>query len=169
MQNPSVADAAAQRARLLEELRIYGSIFNQFSRLFGSWLGLYSTDSEALLEIVYSEERGTALSPAHLASRIGLSSGATTLLLNRLEEAGHIVRSRESTDRRVVTLRSSPHMHARADEFFAELTLQLDNTLSPYSQELLSSFEDLLIDLRTTMSAHLDERHDEARGRPRNR
>ena len=40
----------------MEELRLYGSIFSQFSRLFGSWLGLHSTDSEALMEIVYAED-----------------------------------------------------------------------------------------------------------------
>lgn len=151
---------AEQRGRLMEELRNYGSIFNQFSRLFGRWLGLYSTDSEALLEIVYGEECGAPLSPARLASRIGLSSGATTSLLNRLEDAGHIVRSRESADRRVVTLRSSPQVHTRADEFFATLAGQLDSTMSHYAPEVLASFEDLLIDLRTTMSAHLAEHHD---------
>jgi MarR family transcriptional regulator, organic hydroperoxide resistance regulator len=163
MADPATTGIAEQHARLMEELRIYGSNFNQFSRLFGSWLGLYSTDSEALLEIVYGEERGAPLSPARLASRIGLSSGATTSLLNRLEEAGHVVRSRESVDRRVVTLRSSPQVHTRADEFFVTLANQLDNTMSRYSPELLKSFEDLLVDLRTTMNAHLAERNEEPR------
>jgi DNA-binding MarR family transcriptional regulator len=157
------SDAAGQRARLMEELRIYGSIFNQFSRLFGSWLGLHSTDSEALMEIVYAEEHSSPLSPARLASRIGLSSGATTSLLNRLEEAGHIIRSRESTDRRVVTLRSSPIVHGRAEEFFTTLGLQFDTVMSRYSPELLNSFEALLIDLRATMGNHLAEREGEPR------
>ena len=155
MEEPTATDAAEQRARLMEQLRIYGSTFNQFSRLFAGWLGLYSTDSEALLEIVYAEEHGTPLSPARLATRIGLSSGATTSLLNRLEEAGHIVRSRESRDRRVVTLRSSRHVHDRADEFFATLSHLLDDTMSRYPAQLLNSFEALLIDLHTTMAAHL--------------
>jgi MarR family transcriptional regulator, organic hydroperoxide resistance regulator len=162
-EDPAPTGNAEQHERLMEELRIYGSNFNQFSRLFGSWLGLYSTDSEALLEIVYGEESGAPLSPARLASRIGLSSGATTSLLNRLEEAGHVVRSRESTDRRVVTLRSSPQVHARADEFFATLSGQLDHAMSRYTPELLKSLEDLLIDLRTTMTMHLAERGDPPR------
>jgi DNA-binding MarR family transcriptional regulator len=156
-------DTSGQHARLMEELRIYGSTFNQFSRLFGGWLGLHSTDSEALMEIVYAEERNVPLSPARLGSRIGLSSGATTSLLNRLEEAGHVIRSRESADRRVVTLRSSPNVHARADEFFAPLAEQLDTAMSRYSPELLNSFEGLLINLRTTMGNHLAERSDEPR------
>ena len=156
-------DTSGQHARLMEELRLYGSIFSQFSRLFGSWLGLHSTDSEALMEIVYAEEGNAPLSPARLASRIGLSSGATTSLLNRLEEAGHITRSRESADRRVVTLRSSPIVHARADEFFAPLARKLDTAFSRYPPELLSRFEDLLIDLRATMGDDLAERSDEPR------
>jgi DNA-binding MarR family transcriptional regulator len=157
-EQPAAADPVGQHARLMEELRNYGSIFNQFSRLFGSWLGLHSTDSEALMEIVYAEERSTPLSPARLASRIGLSSGATTSLLNRLESAGHIIRSRESSDRRVVTLRSSPNVHTRAEEFFAPLAVQLDTAMSRHAPELLNNFEALLIDLRTTMSSHLAER-----------
>lgn len=152
-----------QRARLMEELRAYGSTFNQFSRLFARWLGLYSTDSEALLEIVYAEERGCPLSPARLAERIGLTSGATTSLLNRLEEAGHVVRSRESTDRRVVTLRSGRHVHDRADEFFAALAGRLDATISRYPPDLLNGVEALLIDLNATMGAHLAERNEESR------
>jgi MarR family transcriptional regulator, organic hydroperoxide resistance regulator len=115
------------------------------------------------MEIVYAEERSAPLSPARLASRIGLSSGATASLLNRLEAAGHVIRSRESTDRRVVTLRSSPNVHARAEEFFATLAQQLDTAMSRYSPELLNSFEALLVDLRTTMGNHLAERHDQAR------
>jgi MarR family transcriptional regulator, organic hydroperoxide resistance regulator len=157
---PTAADPAGRHARLMEEMRIYGSIFNQFSRLFGSWLGLHSTDSEALIEIVHAEECDAPLSPARLGSHIGLTSGATTSMLNRLEEAGHITRSRESTDRRVVTLRSSPNVHARADEFFASLAEQLDTAMSRYSTEQLDNFEDLLIDLRTTMANHLAERSD---------
>lgn len=157
-EHSATAEAVGQHARLMEELRNYGSIFNQFSRLFGSWLGLHSTDSEALMEIVHAEERSTPLSPARLAGRIGLSSGATTSLLNRLEAAGHIIRSRESSDRRVVTLRSSVEVHTRAEEFFAPLAEQLDTAMSRHSRELLNSVEALLIDLRTTMSNHLAER-----------
>jgi DNA-binding MarR family transcriptional regulator len=160
MVDSNAADVAEQRARLVEELRIYGSTFNQFSRLFASWLGLYSTDAEALLEIVYAEDHGAPLSPARLSTRIGLSSGATTSLLNRLEEAGHVVRSRESSDRRIVTLRSGQHVRDRADEFFASLAHQFDKTMSRYPPELLKSFESLVIDLHTTMNAELAERGD---------
>ncbi|MFJ6850568.1 MarR family winged helix-turn-helix transcriptional regulator [Streptomyces sp. NPDC091271] len=149
---------AAQRERLMEGLRIYGGHYAELSRRFAAWLGLHSTDATAVLEIAAAEERGTPLSPARLSERISLSTGATTALLNRLEAAGHVTRTREHSDRRVVTLRSGPHIQERADEFFGPLALRLDATMSHYPPELLARFESFVTDLNSTMDAYLAER-----------
>ncbi len=101
------------------------------------FLGLHSTDAAALAEILYAEDKGTPMTPARPGERISLTSGATTTLLNRLERAEHVVRTRERTDRRVVTLRSSPRIVGPAREFFAPLGDALDAMLSQYSPELL--------------------------------
>jgi len=160
MQDAQLGDVAAQRERLMEGLRAYGGTFAEFSRRFATWLGLHPTDAVALVEILSAEERGTPLSPARLGERIALSSGATTALLNRLEQAGHIVRSREHADRRVVTLRSSPGIQERADEFFGPLAVRLDAMMAGYPAELLHQFEDFLGQLRSTMETHLAESQD---------
>ncbi|MFG2586794.1 MarR family winged helix-turn-helix transcriptional regulator [Streptomyces sp. NPDC048438] len=149
---------AARRERLMEGLRIYGGHYAELSRRFAAWLGLHSTDATAVLEIAAAEERGTPLSPARLSERISLSTGATTALLNRLEAAGHVTRTREHSDRRVVTLRSGPHIQERADEFFGPLARRLDTTMSRYPPELLARFESFVTDLNSTMDAHLAER-----------
>ncbi|MYW08659.1 MarR family transcriptional regulator [Streptomyces sp. SID2563] len=148
---------AARRERLMEGLRIYGSHYAELSRRFAAWLGLHSTDATAVLEIAAAEERGTPLSPARLSERISLSTGATTALLNRLETAGHITRTREHSDRRVVTLRSGGHIQERADEFFGPLAGRLDAAMSPYPPQLLEQFEQFMSDLNATMDAHLAE------------
>ncbi|MGW6704327.1 MarR family winged helix-turn-helix transcriptional regulator [Streptomyces sp. NPDC054956] len=147
----------AQRERLMEGLRIYGGHYTELGRRFADWLGLHSTDATAVLEISAAEERGTPLSPARLSERISLSTGATTALLNRLEAAGHITRSREHTDRRVVTLRSGAHIQERADEFFGPLAHRLDAAMSHYPPELLERFESFVADLNATMDTHLAE------------
>ena len=149
---------AAQRERLMEGLRIYGGHYAELSRRFAAWLGLHSTDATAVLEIAAAEERGTPLSPARLSERISLSTGATTALLNRLEAAGHITRTREHSDRRVITLRSGAHIQERADEFFGPLAHRLDTTMSHYPPDLLERFESFMTDLNSTMDAHLAER-----------
>ncbi|MFD9592574.1 MarR family winged helix-turn-helix transcriptional regulator [Kitasatospora sp. NPDC059973] len=149
---------AARRERLMEGLRIHGGHYAELSRRFAAWLGLHSTDATAVLEIAAAEERGAPLSPARLSERISLSTGATTALLNRLEAAGHITRTREHSDRRIVTLRGGPHIQERADEFFGPLAHRLDAVMAPYPPQLLQQFEQFITALNATMDAHLAER-----------
>ncbi|GLZ78300.1 hypothetical protein Afil01_31070 [Actinorhabdospora filicis] len=149
---------AARLEGLTESLRVYGGHYTELSRRFAAWLGLHATDATAVLEIAAAEERGTPLSPARLSERISLSTGATTALLNRLETAGHITRTREHTDRRVVTLRSGEHIQQRADEFFGPLGKRLEEAMAHYPPELLARFQAFMTDLNATMDAHLAER-----------
>jgi DNA-binding MarR family transcriptional regulator len=158
-QDSTSALVAGQRARLMEELRGYGATFTEFSRRFASWLDLHYTDAVALLEISAAEDRGEPLSPARLSERISLTSGATTALLNRLERAHHVVRTREHTDRRVVTLHTTERVGALAGQYFGPLAQRLDAMMEHYSPDTLSQFETFIVELRNTMELHLrDER-----------
>ncbi|MEU4312410.1 MarR family transcriptional regulator [Nocardia sp. NPDC024068] len=147
----------AQLDQVTEGLRAYGANYREFSRKFAAWLGLHSTDAEALIEILAAEERGTALSPARLSERIGLSQPATTALLNRLEQAGHVVRTREHRDRRMVTLRGGPDVHHLADEFFHPLGEEVAAVMARYSPEQLTQFERFLTELTEAMNNRLGQ------------
>ncbi|MFJ9127232.1 MarR family winged helix-turn-helix transcriptional regulator [Streptomyces sp. NPDC102340] len=157
MEESALDEVAERRELLVEALRVYGGQYAELSRSFAAHLGLYSTDAAALLEIIAAEERGAPISPARLSKRILLSSGATTSLLNRLEDAGHIVRSREHSDRRVVTLRSSQHIQERADEFFRPLAAPMDAIIGRYPPELLDQFRSLLGEMCAAMDTHLTQ------------
>ncbi|MEV0373046.1 MarR family transcriptional regulator [Streptomyces sp. NPDC050636] len=146
---------AAQRERLAEGLRAYGASFTELGRRFAAQIGVHSTDAFALLEIASAEERGVPLSPALLSRRISLSSGAMTALLNRLEQAGYISRTREHADRRIVTLHSSPQVKELADEFFGPVNERQDAVLSRYPSELLQQFETVLAQLCSTLDSQL--------------
>ncbi|WP_428343063.1 MarR family winged helix-turn-helix transcriptional regulator [Mycobacterium sp.] len=156
MDNKKVAAVAERRRRLVEELRDYGATYNRYGRAFATWMGLHSTDADALVEIVNAEQRGEPLTPARLAARIALTSGATATLLNRLERVGHIVRSREHHDRRLVTLRTGPHVHRCAEQFFGPLARRLDTVMTRYPPEVVQQFQNLIAELHTTMNDHLD-------------
>ncbi|MFI0902240.1 MarR family winged helix-turn-helix transcriptional regulator [Streptomyces sioyaensis] len=155
MEESAPDGVAAQRERLAEELRAYGASFTELGRRFAAQMGVHSTDAFALLEIASAEARGVPLSPALLSGRISLSSGAMTALLNRLERAGYVVRTREHTDRRIVTLRSTPQVKERADAFFGPVNARQDAVLSQYPSELLQQLETVLTQLRSTMDTQL--------------
>jgi len=61
------------------------------------------------------------LTPTELAGRLGVSTAATTLVLNRLEAAGHVRRERHPTDGRKLIVTASEESARRAQERVAPL------------------------------------------------
>jgi MarR family transcriptional regulator, organic hydroperoxide resistance regulator len=149
-------DKAQQRERLVEGLRAFGSAQTELGRLFARSRHMHTTDAAAIVEILAAEDHSRPLTPARLAERVGLTTGATSTLLNRLEAAGHIRRSREHSDRRIVTLHSTPAIHAAADAFFAPLAGQLEAAANVYSADDLLLVNEVVNRLRTTMAAYMD-------------
>ncbi|MGG7510678.1 MarR family winged helix-turn-helix transcriptional regulator [Plantibacter sp. YIM 135249] len=149
--------SVARRDRVNEALRGYGATYSQLAREFAAREGLHSTDATAMIEILAAEERGTPLSPAKLSDLIGLTFGATSTLLNRLEAAGHVTRSRVHTDRRIVTLHSTAGIQTTADGFFDPLGEKIGRVMAAYPPEFLDDFAELLDTLRDTMEAYVAE------------
>jgi MarR family transcriptional regulator, organic hydroperoxide resistance regulator len=116
-------------------------------------LGVHVTDAVAVAEILWAETAERPLSPARLSDRIGLTSGATATLLNRLEVGGLVVRSREDADRRVVTLRLTPEARTRTTEFFGPTGERLDRVLDGYDDAALERVEQLLTDVVAATAA----------------
>ena len=137
-------------------LRAFAVSQSEIGRRFARDQQLHTTDAAAMVEILTAEDRGQPLTPARLAERIALSTGATSTLLNRLEGAGHIVRARGHSDRRVVTLHVTPASHQLADAFYAPLGDQLDTVIRDFASADLDVLEELLSRLCSTMQAHLD-------------
>lgn len=145
-----------QRERVLNGLLAFTAVQSEAGRRFARAQRLHTTDAAAMVEILTAEDHGRPLTPARLAERISLTSGATSTLLNRLEDAGHIVRTRGHDDRRVVTLHVTPASHEVADGFYAPLSQQLDQVLDDFSAEDLDVVERLVGRLRETTRAYLD-------------
>lgn len=159
MDNPETRDVTKHRELIVNELRLFGANYAELSRRFATWLKLHSTDAVALVEIFYAEDIGSPLSPARLSERISLSSGATTALLNRLEGAGHIFRTREDADRRIVTLHSGPKVHEYTAEFFGPLADHVDAMLRNYTPDQLNQFENFLNCFNNTMREVLEKQN----------
>ena len=149
--------------RVVEALRLYSEASHDILLAFSRWLGVRHGDARAFSEVAYAAERGEPLTPAALARRVGLTSGATTSLLDRLEAAELVVRSREHADRRLVTLRPSPTRGRRAAEFFDPVADRVDALMAHHPPAFLESVETLLGELHealTRVRADLDEATD---------
>ena len=140
---------------VLRSLTAFSATRKELARVFAKSVRIHTTDADAVVLIIEAEDRGKPLTPARLAERVGLSPGATSILLGRLEQAGHIERTREETDRRIVTLRSTATINAKADAFFEPLQQQLDQALGEFTKEQLALVARAADNLRTTMETYL--------------
>lgn len=67
-------------------------------------LGIGPTDLAAMTHLTFA---GQPIGPRELSGRLGITPGATTELVDRLERAGHLERRRDTVDRRRVQLHPS--------------------------------------------------------------
>ncbi|MEW2263100.1 MarR family winged helix-turn-helix transcriptional regulator [Streptomyces sp. NPDC047853] len=111
---PEAGDLQELAARMR---RMNGEI-NRLVHGFAGTHGLHATDVQALAAILDAEE---PMTPGRLREHLGLTSGAVTACVDRLERAGHVRRVREAADRRVVHLHYVPEARAAARSYFRPL------------------------------------------------
>ena len=121
------------KKRALAAVREYGIHLTLFRNAMSEWAGLNTTDMECLRLLFL---KGTA-TPSELARHTGLTSGATTAMLDRLEKAGLIERQPNPDDRRgtliVPTKSSAPKVAA----WFESARNAQDELISSYSEKEL--------------------------------
>ncbi|MFC7885814.1 MarR family winged helix-turn-helix transcriptional regulator [Streptomyces sp. NPDC057376] len=103
---------------LAVQLRRMNGEINRLVQSFAGTHGLHATDVQALAAILDARE---PMTPGRLREHLGLTSGAVTACVDRLERAGHVRRVRESADRRVVHLHYVPDARAAARTYFRPL------------------------------------------------
>ncbi|MEX1254082.1 MAG: MarR family transcriptional regulator [Dehalococcoidia bacterium] len=84
--------------QLTREMRLMSSFDALFSHAVAERVGMHQTDIETM-DLLNTIGPMTA---GELSERTGLSSGATTRLIDRMERAGYVRRRRDEVDRRSV-------------------------------------------------------------------
>jgi DNA-binding MarR family transcriptional regulator len=110
-----------ERTALLQELvrvnRAYQSAVEKMDEAFCKLLGVNRTDGRCLDVI----DQRPGITAGELAVAVGLSPGAVTTVLDRIEARGFVTRTRDPDDRRRVTLKLTPEANQRAWEAYGPL------------------------------------------------
>ncbi len=105
------------------------------------------------LQLIYE---GLASGPSDIAKACGYDTGSTTRLVDQLADRGFVVRMRDGSDRRQVSLALTAEGRAAAEAAQA--------VSARYTQDLLADFGDggseAFIDQLTRLVARLEERAD---------
>lgn len=121
---------------------------------FAALHGLHHTHVEALTRVMVAQERGEPMTAGALAADLGLTSGAITAVVDRLERAGHMSRVHDDADRRKVFLHYSPGGRALAEEFFAPLWRRSDAAMDQFTREELEVARRYIAVAGAGMAAH---------------
>jgi DNA-binding MarR family transcriptional regulator len=131
--------SASPKQQLIEKLitafRASGNQDNAFENLAADRLGINHTDLHCLNAI----ENAGGLTAGDLATEVGLTSGAVTGVIDRLERANFARRVPDPTDRRRVKIEMTPEFYARAKQIWGPLAADWEAILSTHftSAELI--------------------------------
>lgn len=113
-----------------ERLRHISVLTRRIEKRLGEHLGINLTDLAAM-EHLFSFG---PLTPSDLASRLDVSTAASTHIVDRLERAGHVSRERDAADRRKVRVVATQTSIARASEELTPVLESLDAVMDGLSE-----------------------------------
>lgn len=104
-------------------------------------MGVNATDMQTLRLL----ELHGPLGPTELARRLDLKTASVTVVLDRLEAAGHVERVRDDRDRRRVTVRALPQALELLFDTWAPVVRALDDVargMTPAQRDAVCAFFD---------------------------
>lgn len=136
MTNSTITDL---KIRALMAVRDYGVNLTQFRNAISEWAGLNATDMECLRFLFVK----SVATPSELARQTGLTSGATTAMLDRLEKAGLIERSPNPDDRRGTLITPTKSSAEKVASWFESARQAQDELISSFSESELEIIVDV--------------------------
>jgi len=127
------------KKRALMAVRDYGVNLTLFRNAMSEWAGLNVTDMECLRLLF---QKGIA-TPSELSRFTGLTSGATTAMLDRLERAGLIEGRPNPNDRRGSLIAPAESSGEKAASWFESARKAQDELISSYSESELEIIADV--------------------------
>jgi DNA-binding MarR family transcriptional regulator len=126
---------------LIREFRVSGNQDNAFDTLAAERLGVNETDLRCLNII----ENSDGLTAGDLAAQSGLTNGAVTGVLDRLERAGFARRVADPSDRRRVSVEVTPAFYKHAERIWGPMAADWQSTLGKrFTMEELERMADFL-------------------------
>jgi len=121
---------------LLQELRRTVDLGHAFDEALAARLGVNLTD----LRCSSLVEREGPMTAGKLAATMGLTTGAITGVLDRLEKAGFVKRSRDPADRRQVIVEAVPAHGEAVDGILAPFFRAMEGWASRFGEDELEAF-----------------------------
>jgi DNA-binding MarR family transcriptional regulator len=141
---PPPASESAPELEIVHLLRAVAVELGLYGSRFASRNGMHPTDVRALIALMDARRAGEEMSAGRLGAELGLNSAGTTALLDRLERAGHVRRTRGERDRRKVVVEVREPAVELGWAFFGPLIERSVELLRGYDEHQLAAIRDFL-------------------------
>ena len=138
-------------------MQAYQRSTQAFDDAVGRALGLNPTDLRCLDWLVDGPK-----SAGELSAGTGLSSAATTTLIDRLESKGFVQRVRDSVDRRRVLVEMTAQGRERVYRYYGPIVEEGNALFADVADEQLGQMRDWLVAARELTDRHRDRISDRA-------
>jgi DNA-binding MarR family transcriptional regulator len=133
--------------RLVAEAERVSTAFVTTSRM-------HATDVNALIRVLVSQQQGESITAGRLGEELGLTSGAVTAVVDRLDRSGHLRRVRDQKDRRRVLLENTADGQSLAEQYFAPIRRRSEKVMDQFASEELEVISRYLAATAAAMAAH---------------
>lgn len=136
-----------QIVRLMDAMFRWREAEQRVTRASHEYMRLGTTDMKALRFAIVMAERGQHVTAKDIAEHLGITSAATTKLLDRLEAVGHIARTRHPSDRRAIAVVVAPSTREAAEATIGRehaRRFRVAAALRPEEREIVIRFLDAL-------------------------
>lgn len=147
-------------------MRLAGALGGLHSQAVAARLGLTPSDLECL-DVIHLKGLATA---GELARASGLTTGAITGLIDRLERAGYVERERDPADRRRVLVRATRAARDRVAPLYAGLAARMEALCAehdPAALDLLLGFFTRSAEILRDETARLRDAPPQDKSQPR--
>ena len=127
-----------QALRITRALREFTNESELYIGAAGREAAMHRTDLAALAVVMDRGDTGQITTPGQLSSALQLSAPATSAMLDRLEQLGHVRRSAHPRDRRSVVVEMTDHAREVGGAMFARLAAHLAPVLASRSDAELA-------------------------------
>ena len=121
-----------------------------FDDAAGRVLGINRTDQRCMDLI----DLHGSMTAGRLAAESGLSTGAVTTVLDRMERAGYVRRVRDTEDRRRVLVELTEEAGRRAGEIWGPIAVEAESFYAGYSDEQLAQLLEFLRQAQEFLARH---------------
>lgn len=141
-------------AALVHQLRHFIAGVILYNQRVADQVGMNPTD----MQCIHLLELMGPLTPGRLAECTGLTTGGVTVVLDRLEKAGHIRREPNPADRRSIVVHLQPSTMQGMAAHYASINRQMDEFLAAYPEHKLETVLEFLTRINTIRTPQAEQK-----------